>query len=644
MRIVEVDVDLPSPFAASLLFSFIAAYLYEADTPLAERRAAALTLDRDLLRELLGEGELRELLSAEVVTAIELELQRLADGYRTKGAEGIADLLRMLGPMSTAEVDARTEDSAADGLAYLHEARRIIPVTIAGSEHWAIIEDASRLRDGLGVQMPPGVPHAFLEPVADPLGDLVGRYARTHGPFTSEQVASRLGMPIAVVDTTLQRLESAGRVTAGEFRPGGQDREWVDNEVLRRLKRRSLAVLRKEIEPTEPEALVRLSVDWNGLTAKPRSGAGPLVDAIRRLQGAVIPASVLETDVLTSRVSYLPATLDQLMVTGDVVWMGRGTLGSRDGKLSLYLRDQLPLLALAGTEEPVDGPIHTAIRERLADRGASFFRDLYEATGGGNPLETLDALWDLVWNGEVTNDTLAPVRALLTSRPRKAPKGRPSLTSRFPPSSAGRWYLVSDLVGTQPEPTARATAWADQLLDRHGVLTRRAVLGEGFPGGFSALYPVLSHMEDIGKVRRGYFVEGLGGSQFALPGAVDRLRTELADQPALIAATDPANPYGSALDWPSHEHGRASRSAGAYVVVSAGKLVLFVENKKILTFTDDVNVLADAAGQIALIGRRRSGMKVQTIDGEPATQTPLGTLLKEAGFVLSHRGLTYSNA
>lgn len=644
VRVVEMDVDVPSPFAASLLFSFIAAYLYEADTPLAERRAAALTLDRDLLRELLGEGELRELLSADVVATIELELQRLADGYRTKGAEGVADLLRMLGPLTTTEVDVRTEDAAIETLAALQEARRIIPVTIAGTGQWAIIEDASRLRDGLGVQMPPGVPHTFLEPVVDPLGDLIGRYARTHGPFTNEHVAERLGLPIAVVDTTLQRLEAAGRVTAGEFRPGGRDREWVDNEVLRRLKRRSLAVLRKEIEPTEPAALARLSVTWNGLTTRRRPGAGPLLDAVRRLQGAVIPASVLETDVLAGRVDYSPGVLDQLMVTGDVVWMGRGTLGSRDGKLALYLRERLPLLTLPSTDEPLTGKLHEAIRQHLTHRGASFFRDLYEAVGGGDPSEALEALWDLVWHGEITNDTLAPVRALLTSRPRKAAKGRPSVSSSFPPSSAGRWYLVSDLVGTLPEPTARATAWADQLLDRHGVLTRRAVLGEGFPGGFSALYPVLSHMEDIGKVRRGYFVEGLGGSQFALPGAVDRLRTDPADLPILVAATDPANPYGAALDWPPHEHGRASRSAGAYVILSAGKLIAYVENRKVLTFTTDVNQLGEAAGQIAEAGRRRSGLRLLTSDDEPISQTPLGGFLKESGFVLGHRGLTYRHA
>ncbi len=645
VRVVEADVDLPSPFAASLLFSFIAAYLYEADTPLAERRAAALTLDRDLLRELLGEGELRELLSIDVVATVELELQRLTDGYRAKGVEGIADLLRLLGPMTTTEVDVRTEDVALDNLATLEESRRIIRVTISGVEHWAVIEDAARLRDGLGVQMPPGVPHAFLEPVPDPLGDLVGRFARTHGPFTNQHVAHRLGLPIAVVDSTLVRLEAGGRVTAGEFRPGGRDREWVDNEVLRRLKRRSLAVLRKEIEPTEPEALARLSVSWNGLTTRRRSGPAPLLDAVRRLQGATIPASVLETDVLAGRVDYSPAVLDQLMVTGDVVWMGRGTLGSRDGKLALYLREQLPLLALPSTDDPLDGPLHDPIRQHLASRGASFFRDLYEATGGGDPTEALDALWDLVWHGEVTNDTLAPVRALLTSRPRKATnKGRPSMSSSFPPSAAGRWYLVSDLIGSPPEPTARAAAWADQLLDRHGVLTRRAVLGEGFPGGFSALYPVLSQMEDIGKVRRGYFVEGLGGSQFALPGAVDRLRTDPADQPVLVAATDPANPYGAAIDWPPHEHGRASRSAGAYVILAAGKLIVYVENRKLLTFTDDVNLLADAAGQIAEVGRRRRGLKLLTVDDQPIGQTALGALLKEQGFVLGHRGLTYRNA
>ena len=641
IRVVETDLESPSPFASSLLFSFIAAYLYEADTPLAERRAAALTLDRDLLRDLLGEGELRELLSADVVATVELELQRLGDGYRATGPEGVADLLRMLGPLTTAEIDVRLGDDAIDAIATLVETRRIIEVTIAGQSFWASIEDASRLRDGLGVQMPQGVPHAFLEPVADPLGDLVGRYARTHGPFTGHQVAQRLGLPIAVVDATLQRLEAAGRITAGEFRPGGDSREWVDNDVLRRLKRRSLAVLRKEIEPTDPPALARLSVNWNGLTGRKRRGPAPLVDAIRRLQGAIVPASVFETDVLAGRLDYESSVLDQLMVTGDVVWTGRGTLGSRDGKLSVYMRDQLPLLSLDQADEPPEGPHHDAIRQHLAGRGASFFRDVYEAAGGGDAGEVLDALWDLVWAGEVTNDTLAPVRALLSSRRRKPTKGRPSVASSFPPSSVGRWYLVSDLIGTRPEPTLRLAAWAEQLLDRHGVLTRQAVLGESFPGGFSALYPVLAQMEDIGKVRRGYFVEGLGGSQFALPGAVDRLRTEAADAPVLLAATDPANPYGAALAWPTHDLGRASRSARAYVVIAGGDLLAFVENKKILTFTEDVNQLADVASQVGEVGRRRSSMKILTVDDQPVSQTPLGAMLTESGFVLGHRGLAY---
>ena len=645
IRMAEVETAAASPFAASLLFEFIAAYLYEGDTPLAERRAAALTLDRELLRELLGEGELRELLSADVVQSVELELQCLAPDRRVAGPDGIHDLLRRLGPMPTEGIAARSRDDDAAGIVGgLEKDRRILNVRVAGQSAWAAVEDAARLRDALGTALPPGVPDVFLEPVPDPLGDFIGRFARTHGPFTIGDVTAAFGLPVAVVVQQLSTLERAGRVTLGAFRPGGRDQEWVDTEVLRRLKRRSLAVLRKEIEPVEQSALGRFLPVWHGVrtTVRSRQPAG-LVDTIRRLQGATLPASVLERDLLEDRLTYSPGMLDQLTVAGEVVWVGRGALGPRDGRLSLYFRDQLPHLYLAPDTAPPRGVIHGRLRDHLADRGASFFAELYAAAEGGDPVAVLDSLWDLVWAGEVTNDSLAPLRAFLSGKRPRRP-GRPSVPSQFPPSSAGRWYLVADLLDPLVDPTVAATAWAEQLLERHGVVTRDLVAAESIPGGFSGLYPILNRMEETGRIRRGYFVEGLGGAQFALPGAVDRLRqADTSSDVTVLAATDPANPYGTALPWPPQAGGRAGRSAGAYVLLDNGKLVAFVERgaKRLLTFTEDPEQLDRLAARLGEVGRRTKRMTVETIDGLPARETTLGQLLEQHGFTDSYKGLAH---
>jgi ATP-dependent Lhr-like helicase len=645
IRMAEVDTSAASPFAASLLFEFVAAYLYEGDTPLAERRAAALTLDRELLRELLGEGELRELLSADVVQSVELELQCLATERRVTGPDATHDLLRRLGPLSTDELTARSQDD--DPTAVLRELeaeRRVIGVRVAGRDQWAAIEDAARLRDALGTALPSGVPDVFLEPVPDPLGDVIGRFARTHGPFTIADVTAASGLPTAVVAQQLSTLHNTGRVTRGAFRPGGRDQEWVETEVLRRLKRRSLAALRKEIEPVGQTALGRFLPDWHGVrkTGRSRQQTG-LLDTLKRLQGAAVPASVLERDLLAYRLDYRPDMLDQLMVAGEVVWVGRGALGPRDGRISLYFRDHLARLHLAYHTEPPDGVIHQRLRRHLVDRGASFFGDLYAAAEGGDPEGVLDSLWDLVWAGEVTNDSLGPVRAFLAGKRPRTP-GRPSVPSKFPPASAGRWYLVADLLDPSVDHTVAATAWAEQLLERHGVVTRDLVAAESIPGGFMGLYPVLARMEETGRVRRGYFVEGLGGAQFALPGAVDRLRQmEATGDVTVLAATDPANPYGTALPWPERAGGRAGRSAGAYVLLADGDLVAFVERgaKRVLTFTEDPDLLDPTAFGLGEIGGRRKRMTVETIDGLPARDTPLGRFLEQHRFTDSYKGMAY---
>ena len=652
-RVVEVETKGPSPFASSLLFAFVAAFLYESDTPIAERRATALTLDRDLLRSLLGEGELAALISPEVLAAVELELQHLTPERQVRSSDGLHDLLRTLGPLSVEDLEVRSDGvPVVDALDDLMSSHRVVEVRIGGRPVWAAIEDIARLRDAMGVQPPSGVPHVFLQPVDDPLADVVGRYARTHGPFTSHAIAHALGLPVAVCDSTLAALEVAGRVARGVFRSGA-DREWIELEVLRRLKRRSLAVLRHQIEPVEGAALGRFAPQWQRVGGEPARGRAALAEALRRLQGVDLAASVLERDVLAVRVADHAPLLDQLMLEGEVVWGGRGPLGGRDGKVALYLRSELAALWTPPGIEAPEGPVHDRLRSHLTEKGASFFSDLYQAAGGGDPEGVLDSLWDLVWAGEVTNDTLAPLRAYARSRGGKARGGgRTVLGYNFPPHASGRW---SKLTVPTPDPTVTATAWADLLLDRHGLVTRSHVLAESLPGGFAGLYPVLSRMEEIGRVRRGYFVEGLGGAQFALPGAVDRLRAASPTGVIGLASTDPANPYGGALPWPSvsgnrPESGEArfARSAGSYVFLVEGALAGYLERGgRRLTLLEGGNDLdlGDLQGQIArevaAIARRHRRLTLETVGPSPAAESWLAPALREWGFVPALRGLAY---
>ncbi|SHM44466.1 ATP-dependent helicase [Cryptosporangium aurantiacum] len=606
LRLVEVETPAPSPFARSLLFGYVGAFLYEGDAPLAERRAQALALDSSLLSELLGRAELRELLDPAVIAETERQLQRLTEERRAHDLDSTADLLRVLGGLSTAEAVER--GATPEWLAELEAARRAIRVRIAGTERWLAIEDAGRVRDALGVALPVGVPEAFTEPVRDPLGDLVSRYARTHGPFRAAECAERFGLGVAVVHGALQRLAATRRVTSGEFRPDGAGTEWCDAEVLRTLRRRSLAALRKEVEPVGPAAYATFLARWQQVTAAQQSGgrhgsrsAGPrtgaadaLLRAIEQVQGLAVPASALEQLVLASRVpDYSPALLDELCTAGEVVWSGAGSLPGDDGWVTLAYADAAPLL-LPPPAEWSSTPLHDAVLTALADGRALFFRALADAIGAElgttDDAELAAAVWDLVWAGVVTNDTLAPLRALQsggrTRHPvrRAAPAGRfrrvgrpglgglsgvgaadgrgvprPALPSRSgPPTMAGRWSLVPD---RELDTTRRTHAAAEVMLDRYGVVVRGTVGPERLAGGFGALYRVLGAAEDTGRVRRGYFVEGLGGAQFAEPGAVERLRAVAAEleaderqpQAVVLAATDPANPYGAALPWPGRE-------------------------------------------------------------------------------------------
>ena len=645
IRVSEVDLTGPSPFATSLMFDFIASYMYEYDAPLAEKRAAALTLDRSLLQELLGDPQFRDLLDPEVIAEVELELQHLADDRRLAGPDALHDGLRRLGPMTTDAIVARTTepDRATEWLNELRESRRAITVRIKSEEHWAAIEDVARLRDALGVQPPPGVPEALLEPLEDPLGDVVGRYARTHAPFTANQAAADLGLGEAMVTEVLNRLDRESRVASGAYQPGGHGTEWVDLDVLRRLRRRSLAVLRREVEAVEPDRLGAFLPNWHGVGS---TGSTPirLPETIRALQGRAVPASILEHDVLSSRMSYNPADLDLMLASGEVVWIGHGALGTNDGRVALYFRDHVPLLLdpLAEDTAP-QGDLHDTIREHLAQRGASFFNDIYVAASGGNQQPVVDAIWDLVWSGEVTNDTLGPLRAFTSTKTRHRSDRltRPNLRLSVPPAGAGRWYLVESLRSEMAAPEERAKARAEQLLERHGIVTRPAVLAEGAPGGFSALYPVFAAMEDTGKVRRGYFIESLGGAQFGLPGAIDRLRDSAAAGVVVLAAADPANPYGAAVPWPNHDIGSPGRHAGAYVVLNEGRLAAFVERgaRSVLTWDADPETIA--TGLIAVAKQRRGTTTVGKIDGVTALTSPLGEPLLAAGFATGYKGLSF---
>ncbi|WP_409238997.1 ATP-dependent helicase [Streptomyces sp. PA5.6] len=684
VRLVEITTPEPSPFARSLLFGYVAQFLYEGDSPLAERRAAALSLDSRLLAELLGQAELRELLDADVLAELEQELQWRTEDRRVKDAEGVADLLRLLGPLTAAELTERgAEPDWAEELA---AARRVIRVRIAGAEHWAAIEDAGRLRDALGTALPVGVPEAFTEPVKDPLGDLLARFARTHGPFTSAAAAARFGLGAAVTEGALQRLAANGRVVQGEFHPAGIGQEWCDAAVLRRLRRRSLAALRHELEPVPPAALAQFLPQWQNLSKHSLRGIDGLVRAIEQLQGATVPASALEKLVLPSRVTgYNPAMLDELTAAGEVIWAGAGSLPGKDGWVSLYLADTAPLLL--PPPHPLElTALHQSILDALSGGYGLFFRqiaDQVRATTHPDALDPqlADSIWELSWSGLLTNDTLGPMRSLLGSgrtagstahrAKRGVPRGRyGSLTAAArtasrtgPPTVAGRWSLLPP---REPDPTLRAHALARALLDRHGVVTRGAVAAEGVEGGFSAVYRVLSAFEDSGQARRGYVVEGLGAAQFAMDGAVDRLRATAnsrdrtdgsrpsdAQAAVVLAAADPANAYGAALPWPEPPNGashKPGRKAGSLVVLVDGELTLYMERggKTLLAWpaVPDAPIADDPrlhAASEALAGAARAGslgtVTVERVNGEAALTSPFAPLLEGAGFHATPRGL-----
>lgn len=644
IRLVEVTTPTPSPFAKSLLFGYIHQYLYERDAPLAERRAAALSLDVNLLTELLGHTDLRELLDPDVIAATEAELQHLSPERHLRGPDGLADLVRLLGPLNSAELSARLSDDTDP--AVLVEAGRVIAVTIAGQPYFAAAEDAARLRDGLGVPPPSGLPAAFLEPVADPLGDLVGRHAATHGPFTAADVAERLGLPVVVVTQTLERLCSTRRVVSGEFTTAGDTRQWCDAQILRRLRQRSLAGLRAQIEPVPANSLGRFLPAWQQVGARLR-GVDGVAEVLEQLTGVPAPASAWESLILPARVAdYSPAMLDELLAAGEFLMAGRGQLSSHDGWVSFHVAADASLTLVRASFEPT--PRQQELLTRLGG-GGLFIRDLITSSG----LTPTEDLWSLLWSGYITNDTFAPIRSLLgsasTHRRPTRPRARSSRLARLRPSNpvlpGGRWSLLPTPEG---DVTAAAHARAEYLLDRYGIVTRGSVQAEDVPGGFGAAYKVLALMEERGLCRRGYFVAGLGAAQFGLPATIDRLRTCAEDQTAsalTLAATDPANPYGAALDWPSGTGHRPGRKAGSLVVLVDGDPVLYLERggKTVLQFDPEPTRLAAAATSLVETLRRAQVPKlaVETVNGQPIFGTPLAEALLAAGFYASPKAIRF---
>lgn len=661
IRVATVDTRTPSPFAASLLFGYVANYLYDGDAPLAERRAQALAVDQSQLAELIGEGELRDLVDAEALAAIERDVQCLNERQQARSADALHDLLLRLGDLTAVELQARATPGLADAMlpALLRE-RRVIELPVGGDTRLVAVEDAARYRDALGVSLPPGLPSSLLEPVADPMSDLLRRYARTHGPFTTIEAAERFGMGPAVAAATLQQLAQTGRVIEGEFRPGGYGREWCDADVLRALRHRSLARLRQEVEPVEPQVLGRFLVSWHGLD-HPRRGLDALLDVIEQLQGAPLVASTLERHVLPARISnYEPGLLDTLISAGEVVWAGVEPLGERDGRIALYLADHaralLPRHDMRG--EPSLTGHEAQLFTWLVQHGASFFGPLHQATGGGFPQETVDALWSLVWKGLVTNDTLHALRAYTAApeRGRKVARAGAFRSRRLvPPSAEGRWSAVPGMEG------ASLTAWAkvftEQLLARHGLVTRDITALEPVPGGFTTIYTVLRRLEDTGRVRRGYFVAGLGAAQFAQPGVVDRIRAgrhaDEAPQAVTLAATDPANPYGALVPWPAwtgNEALRATRSAGARVVLVDGHPAAWIargDRQLLVALPPDepdrsrmARALAEELVRIAYASPdERRGWLIAEVNGLPAAASPLAAACLDAGFALTSGGL-----
>jgi ATP-dependent Lhr-like helicase len=679
LRVAIVDSQTPSPFASALLFGYVANYIYDGDAPLAERRAQALSIDQDQLRELMGDADLRELLDLHAIEATEEQLQSLVEGYRARNIDAVHDLLLRLGDLSREALRRRVAAEDPDALAAkLIRAQRVVEITVAGERRLIAVEDAARYRDALGVPLPPSLPAAFLEPAPEATLDLLRRYARTHGPFTAQECAARFGLPLPGVEATLERLVSLGRIVEGGFRPGGVHREWCDTEVLRAVRRKSLAKLRKGVEPVEQPVLARLITRWQGVV-QPRRGLDALLDTIENLQGAPLPASILETEILPARISgYRPADLDTLIAAGEVTWFGLDAIGEHDGRIGLYLAERLdalwPVAPLTVARSPLSVEDKSEEREAavvafLKAHGASFFQQVHEGVGGGYPGETLDALWRLVWQGVLTNDALHALRAYCappaTAKHARRVHEQTGFRSRrtTPPAAQGRWSLNPALLRENENNTKYSHALAQQLLTRYGVVFRETAHAEGLAGGFSAIYDVLKAMEESGRVRRGYFATGagIGATQFAVPAAVELLRSLRGERESdaremlMLAATDPANPYGALLRWPEGGDAASSltRSVGARVVLCDGALAAYLRrgNPSVQVWLPEEEPergrVAQALAEFLVAHVRgdrendpagRAGLLIATVNGVRAGESAMARPMLEAGFTAGPKG------
>ncbi len=689
ITVAEVQTPSPSPLAQNLLFGYVAQYLYAGDSPLAERRAAALALDPELMQQLLGQVPLAELLEPTVITQLQQQLQRTAEDYRLTGAEGVADLLRLLGPLSQEELAQRLTDPAelATHLDWLQARNRIFPFRLGDRQKYAVVEDAARLRDGLGIPLPHGIPVAFLEPDENAVVDLLLRFLATNGPFTVADVQDRLGFAPAVTQTLLARFVASGELQSGSFREGVTDTEYCATATLRQLRRRSLAALRSQLAPVETSAYARFLLDWQGV-GESYSGVDGVRQVIDQLAGYPAPASAWESLIFPARVrDYQPWMLDELLSTGEVLYAGAGKTASQDGLISFHPSRTAPLTLPVPDEAPELSADAAALWAIFPQSGAYFSQDLRELmrSEGVTVRDSTASLWELFFAGLVSNDSFAALRAWLgrgttTHRVRSKPQlrstgfaRRQSIRARysagldrsaaadsFEPAGAGRW---GRLPAPETDQTLRSHGLAEFLLGRYGVLTGGSVKAEDVPGGFAWAYKVLTFFEDAGYCRRGYYIERLGAAQFADLGAVDALRghsrqDEVAQarpqrrSVVTLAATDPANPYGAALPWPDLASAtqRPGRKAGALVVLVDGELALYVERggKSLLSFATEEQLsepgfLEDAAQ--SLVARLRQA-QIDKIHCEKLNQLPiLGTdvadALLAAGFYSSPSGIRF---
>jgi ATP-dependent Lhr-like helicase len=636
IRVDDVETGRPSPFSRTLAFEYVAAYIYEGDAPLAERKAQALTLDRDLLRELLGQEELRELLDADAIAEVQARLQALAEDRRARNLDQLHDLVRRIGDLTDGEIALRSTEDPAPWLAELEARGRVLRMTVAGEARRVAVEDVGRYRDALGAAPPPGVAAVHLEPVAQPLEALAARWARTHGPFTAVELAHRLGLPMPAVERTLAGLVSSARLLEGAFIPGGSGTEYCDPDVLRSIRRETLARLRNQVAPVDAAALARFLPRWHGI-GEPRGGLARLREVIEQLEGLALPWSELERVLLPARVpDFASRMLDELGARGELVWIGQGALGSGDGRVALYRRDRVPALHDPQPTVELPTPLHQLLHTHLETRGASFFAQLRTLDPAASEREVDAALWDLAWAGLVTNDTFQPLRML----------GRP-LPRRGIMPVGGRWSAVSQLAAARPDDTTRAHTRALTLLGRWGVVSREAVTVEGMTGGFGAVAPVFRAMEEAGRIRRGYFVEGLTGAQYANPSAVEALRAARADgahEAITLSAVDPANPYGALLPWPG-DSPAPRRVAGARVILVDGVPALYLEKggRKLRFFpaADDPACLAAAFAELKSVARsRRHGqLRITEVDGEPALRSRYLSTLEKLGFRIEPSGI-----